>query len=186
MSKPGVRVSRDLGPRFFRAVEVSAAKKIERLAQRMADDIVEETNRIIEEEFVTDRPSTRRKGMARHLKGSIRVDVDNDGSFPVRLTVRSLAEKQKVKALEEGAGGHVIRAANAENLVFPSTKGRASNADPRRPGTRARRQAYGPGRGPRGGKPRMVVTPEVYHPGNKPYRFMQRALDRVVRRYLRR
>lgn len=185
---PALRVSRG----FEGAVKKAAANQIKRKAERLAREVSEEADRIMQKELVTDRPAKRRRSPGtRHAVGSVVVDVeqDRDGSR-IRLTAHSQAPKLKMLILEHGSRPHVISARNAPQLVFPSTAGtgRATEVgrggsivrlEPQygKAGSRARKQGYG------GGK--MVRTPRVNHPGTRPYHIMQRALERVVRRSLR-
>ncbi len=182
-------ITRGLGPKFEAAVVGAAKKKVLRLADSIADEVVAEANKIIETEFVTDRDPLRRRKGTRHLAGSISVNaVTSEGGFPIKLVASSGAPKAKVNALEFGSRPHPIVARNAPFLVFPSVKGSAAERglggksvflEPTfsRPTSRARAaaSAYQP----------IVKTKSVNHPGTKPYHFMQRALERVVRRRLR-
>lgn len=176
---------------FARKAEQATARKLASKATRIAELARDESNRIISAEMVEDRPSARRKNRQRHLLGSVEVDLIWDGkTFPIGFQARSLAEKHKVAALEYGSPSHKIRAVNAPFLVFPDSRitGYATTRDSsggvvrlepsyRKRTSRAARQASG--------RTPTVKKVEVEHPGNRPYKFLERGLRRAIERALR-
>lgn len=171
-----------------RAVEAAAARKVTKIVAAMADEVVAEANAIIDAEMVTDRSGRRRKKGQRHLKGSIVCEIDASNGFPITITARSKAETHKAAALEFGAKPHPIFASEgADRLAFPSTVRATSDLRPgslvrqdgARPTSRSRVQGYNRGRGEKLARPDAVV-----HPGHPGFHYMQRALERVIRRRL--
>lgn len=147
--------------------------------------MIDEVNKVIREELVTDRDSQRHKRYQRHLLGSIDVVVSaNRSNFPLKIKVTSKAEKRKVAALEYGSPGHLITPKNGEWLYFPYNPGGNAHAN----AYQARRAPGSPKIGPRGGtksKAFLAKTYTVEHPGNRPYHFMRRGVERVIQRRLR-
>lgn len=169
---------------FARSLEGAIARKVAAQLQAVVDDAAAEAKRVVSTELVNDRPPLRRKKGARHLLGGISAEVEWDGvGFPVTLVGRAIGDQHKIGALEFGSPPHRIRAVNAEFLIFPSTKGVATEVgrggsiirleSGKRPTPRARAQAYRSGG--------RVQTKEVRHPGNRAYRFLERGLERAVR-----
>jgi hypothetical protein len=103
------------------------------------------------------------------MEGSLKVEVLNDtGGFPFTIRLYSTAAAVKVNSLESGSRPHTIAARNFDEIWLPRLP----------PGqTRGDRifNAYG-----NNGKKR-AVGPSVEHPGNPPFRFMQRGLDAAIR-----
>jgi hypothetical protein len=163
------------------------------------DDAVAMAKANVEKEMVTDRPGNRRKsgGRVRHLHNSFEAELDWDGiGFPIYLVLKSKDDPKKVKALEEGSGWHEISPRNGDFLSWPRTAGRAGTIDEggnyvrnergRKASASTRQGAYGGVRGPRGGKSRWVrIYGPVMHPGNRPYNFMGRAIEKAVRQAFR-
>lgn len=176
---------------FARKAEAATARRLVAKATRIAELARDESNRIISAEMVEDRATVRRKNRQRHLLGSVEVDLIWDGkTFPIGFQARSLAEKHKVAALEYGSKPHTIRAVNAPFLVFPNSRitGYATFRDSsggvvrlessyQKRTRRARQQAWG--------NTPTVKKLEVDHPGNRPYKFLERGLRRAIERALR-
>jgi hypothetical protein len=170
--------------RLRQQVETMAASRTKRVLGEMRSEIEDEVDRLMSGQLVTDRPPARRKKGARHAKGSVNVDVDGD-EFPFDMTVSSIANSAKMAALEYGADPHWISAVNVPDLVFPRTRERAvrrsssgqfvRSESGRKPSGRARRAGYGMND--------KVIIPEVWHPGNRPYGFIRRAIENVMRRH---
>lgn len=179
---------------FAQAIEEAAGRKVAGILNDLRDDLEREANAIIREELVTDRPPARRKAGERHLEGSIVATVSWNGTFPIEVSLTSRAERHKVAALEFGSPPHSIYARNKPLLVFPSTQGRSAEFGAKgkryflQPASRKgafaagsnRRQLQGYGRTASG----VIRTPHVFHPGNQPYRFLEKAMERVIRRAL--
>lgn len=175
---------------FARKLEAATARKLAAKATRIAELARDESNRIISAEMVEDRATVRRKNRQRHLLGSVEVDLIWDGrTFPIGFQARSLAEKHKVGALEYGSPPHKIRAVNKEFLVFPNSRitGYATTRDSQggvvrlepsyqKRTSRARQQAWG--------NTPTVKKVEVDHPGNRPYKFLERGLRRAIKQAL--
>jgi hypothetical protein len=179
------------GSAFANKVEKLTAKKVAKLLDQMADEVVVEANRLIDKELVTDRSNKRRKGRQRHLKGSIYVvPIDVEAGFPITITVASRAEGAKAAALEFGSRPHFIEGRNRPDkmLIFPSTRqsyelGRGQSIvrlEGKGPTSLKRSNAYNRGRGEK-----MVVTHRVWHPGNEAYGFLAKALENVAKRRLK-
>lgn len=179
---------------FANAVAAAASRKVATVLNGIKDDLEREANALVRAELVTDRPPARRKRGARKLEGSMVAVVEFDGTFPINVSLTSRAERRKVAALEFGSPPHSIWAVNKPLLVFPSTQGRAAEFGAKgkrhflQPASRTkayaagsnRRQLQAYGRSGSG----VIRTPHVYHPGNQPYHFLQRAMDKVIRRAL--
>lgn len=178
---------------FAKQVEAQTARKVAKTMESIKAEVSAEINKIVEQELVLDRPVERRKKGTRRLANSFYVDIVWDGkSFPISVQVKSRANSAKVAALEYGSRPHIIRARNAKNLVFPSTGWTGASTEigagqriirlesGGSVSGRQRRQAYG-GRtlSAKGNlvQTPLIKTPEVLHPGNRPYRFMERGLE---------
>lgn len=188
------RITGDLGPNsaLARSIKAATVRQTTKLLEGMAEEIRKEANNNIEEDLITDRAGWRRKKGARHLKGSIVVTVDDDGTFPLTLSVTSLAERHKVGALEYGSPSHWIF--GNPLLKFPSNQtsrgkrdafGRTYGDAPSTVSNPRRVSAYG--NKPVGKKSQLLtVTTHVHHPGHQPgYGFMRKALETVIKRRLR-
>lgn len=159
-----VRVTRTLNAnsQFAKAaLKKGHAKARERL-QNIADDSVKRAEALVAAELINDRPASRRHAGTRKLKGSFRSElIDGGGRFTWTIRLYSRANAAKVNALEQGAGPHTITATTEKGLWLPAIpKGSRGNAA---------LQAYTTSK--------RKVGMSVDHPGNKPYRFMHRALE---------
>lgn len=145
---------------FGRALLAAAAPEAQRRLQEACDAVVEETNRIITDTYVTDRSADRRHP-GRHLLGSIYCKVEG-AQFPFVLTMGSLAPRVKVNSLNNGSRAHTIQGQPV--LAFPPA------------GNNARFAAASFGR--------KQVVPKVSHPGTKGSHFLERGMETGVRRVL--
>ena len=194
MAQGPVRITRSLSgsSSFARAVEEAAAQQAYRQLKAVIDDAEAEAKRIVSSELVNDRPPLRRKKGARHLLGGIKVELDfpnGVNTFPISIIGKVIGNSAKTAALEFGSRAHTISAVNAPRLVFPSS------GDARSTGTGAdgsivrlesgkasgRQRAQGLANNNRLSRQKLVKVESVWHPGNRPYRFLQRGMERAVR-----
>lgn len=168
------------------------AYRVEAAMDGIVDDVRMEVELIIADDLHV-REGKRSKGEG-HLINSIRADVTSTpGQFPVTIAVWSEQDEAKVNSLEFGARPHFIW--GNPYLYFPSN----------RVGRKGRRQGGGSllglssqvgsgnpspftkgGTGSRGGTSKQLAKVRaVHHPGNRPFHFMRRGLERVVQRRLR-
>lgn len=168
-------IAKTLGPgsAFARNAEASSARALAKRLERVGRRAVDIAESHISADFDNGRPPERRRDPGtRHLQGSIRFRIDWNGTgFPVTINLYSEANPDKVAALEFGAEPHGI---DGSPLAFPRSG--AANR-----GARRVSDVRGPSFGRRES---MVVTNHVDHPGNKPFRFMRRALNEAVRELL--
>jgi hypothetical protein len=165
---------------FAQNLERQAAAKTERMFQTMRGELKDEIDRIIEEEFFTDRDSTRRHKGTRRLANSGIAEVipGPGGGFPIKLVAKSAANSTKIMALNNGSRAHGID--GKPFLYFPRGVDRKTGAK-----TPGRVGIYGKF-GSAGGLGRNVVkTAHVNHPGTQPTHFLERAIERVSQRHLR-
>lgn len=173
-------VTRGLGANsaFIRQVRKQAASVTERKMQAIAQDAERRADEIVQKEYVTDRPSERRRP-GRHLLGSFHAEVEWNGQdFPVAVTLRSSAPMIKVNSLNFGSDPHAIQ--GNPKLSFPNTQV-ASGSFAHVPSAARFAQAYGTQRkkGKKGGVANVVVK-KVQHPGTGAGFFLQRALEAAV------
>lgn len=163
-----------LNSSFARELRAAGMIKVAEQAQAIAQDAVDETNKIVTKEYVVDRPPNRRKG-GRHLLGSFRAQVipAPPGGL-VRIKMRSFGTNpDKVNALNDGSPPHVIPAPPG-GLRFPRGTPRGAVPSTHRPSALRFRQGYG--------GPQILIKTKVDHPGTGAGRFMQRGLERAVQR----
>lgn len=181
MTKPIVRLtpSRTLAgtSKLAQEAQRQGLAELQRRMEAIGADAVERINTLVAAKVITDRAPDRRHP-GRHLAGSFRYRVifGPKGGFPVRLEVYSLANKEKVNALESGARRHPIVAKPGGWLEFPKTSVRHSVVNGQTVFTgkdRGSKSAYG-------SKP-TVRAKKVDHPGNRKYAFMRRGLDQAIR-----
>lgn len=181
---------------FAQKVQADAARKLNRVMKQMQDEVVVEVQSIIREEFVIDRDPSRRKKGTRRLINSIQCDLDSDGkTFPVSLRVYAIGDQGKIGALERGAPMHDIpivpkSGKGKDFLFFPRTrvvhKTKTESGTVRYVGAPREGRVGVYGKQGRAGTGRDVVKGVQFtHPGNqKPRRFMERGLRRVIERHL--
>lgn len=184
---------------FAKKLEAMTARRMEKELKSLSAEVQAEAQRLADAALVMDRDPKRRKKGNKKLGGSFVVEVDTKGGgFPMSLSVRSTAAQKKVAALEYGTRPHRIVGRNRDDkmLIFPSDRqfqgtgsrsyeiGRGLSVVRLDSGKgtsgRQRDQGYGRSRGQK-----LVKTPEVWHPGNRPYGFMEKALRTVIDRRLR-
>ncbi len=157
---------------FARKLEGAAEKKVRGIVEDIAADAEVRANA----SYARDYQQRTGEGL-----GSIRAAVVGSG-FPVQITLDSTVEH--VSILNAGSPPHEITPKNAKFLQFQATvtglpqRGKAKPFQPR--GQAKRFQ---------GGRPdlginKIVRTDKVNHPGFKPGKFMQRALEAAVRNAL--
>jgi len=194
MAQGPVRITRSLrgSSGFARAVEAAAAEQAYRQLKTLVDEAAAEAKRIVSSELVNDRPPLRRKKGARHLLGGIKVELDfpnGVNTFPIIMTGKVIGDQKKTAALEFGSPGHPINAVNAPFLVFPSsgdarsTKTAGDGSIIRLESGKAskRQRAQGLANNNRLSRQKLVKAKSVDHPGNRPYRFLQRGMERAIR-----
>jgi hypothetical protein len=172
---------------FAKQLELKSAAIFAKRMQSVAEEVVTEVEKIIEDDFVTDRDPSRRKKGSKKLKGSIRSEVLWDGkSFPITIRVWSLANSKKVGALEQGSPQHYIPlspksgATPNDFIYFPRTRDAFGIPLSGSPGVYGKMGKAGGGRAGQ-----VVKMTQTWHSGNNAFRFMRRGVDRVVDRRLR-
>jgi len=175
---------------FAQQLEDAAAQKIYLAMLRVAGS-AEGYAKDTAGRLLVPRSGLRHKDGDGHLLDGIHVEVQWPGSgFPVTMIGRVDGPPGKTAALEWGARPHKISAKNAPFLMFPQNAGveRATHFGPTTSGVvfieakkrkstlRAQQQAGG-------GRP-LTKTKQVNHPGNRPYGFLRKGLNRAVREAL--
>lgn len=166
VSSSSIEISRQLGPNsaFGRQLREKSLAQIDRILDRIGERAVQYAEDHIADTFNINRPAFRRRMPgSRRLAGSMRYRVEHPAGMIGRVELLSMADPTRVAALEFGSPAHPI--VGNPLLAFPTSE----------PGSRRATAAS---------IPRFRVTPAVNHPGNPPFRFMQRALDRAVNEVL--
>lgn len=169
-----VRITRTLGANsaFAAKVKAAAEPQVRRQLEELSAIAKEEFNNIVSAEFSNDRaPERRRTG--RHLLGSARV-VISGSTFPLQVTISSLAEGAKVASLDKGSRPHIIQ--GNPYLYFPAAKQGAYSP---------RRQAVATAQSRNKAGFRTIKAASVNHPGTAAHHFLERALERAVQRVYR-
>lgn len=142
------------------------------VALRMEHHVVD----IVSREFRNDRADDRRKKGTTKLINSFQgYVIGTRGQVPVhaQLGIKPGVNEKKVAALENGSPAHWIDPGEKGWLSFPrdvTDEGTLENLA----GRIRSRNAYGRG-------PKFATNEPVFHPGNRAYRFMERARDRARR-----
>lgn len=172
-SKAAIAQSLGRNSAFARKLRTAAESKIEAILNDVGARAVELAEAHIAADFDNARPPERRRRPgSRHLAGSMRyrVHVPAPGAFAT-VELYSEADPERVAALEFGSPPHEI---TGSPLAFPR-----GGAEIRPPRGLASREGPTFGR-----RDQLTVVPSVQHPGNRPYRFMDRALKQAIREIL--
>jgi hypothetical protein len=164
-------VSRTLTTRSSLAakLEGAAEKKVGATVREIATDAEARANATIARDY------QERTGAS---KGSITAQVSGN-EFPVKITMSSSVDH--VNILNAGAKPHVITPKNAKFLQFQATlTGLPQRSAPKAFQPRGQAKRFQSGR-PDLGINKIVRTDRVNHPGIKPGRFMERALEAAFR-----
>jgi hypothetical protein len=139
-----------------KAVKRAGAREIERRANRYGAQMVEEVVHVLAARGVNlNRPANRRRSSGPHVSEGWGYKVEGEpGSFPILLTMTSSADPKVIEYLDQGTGGHTIRARGAY-LRFPD--GGAVDGPP------------------------WVYAKQVSHPGStKAKGFIRQAMSNVI------
>lgn len=193
-----VQVTRSLASssKFADSVARAAASEAYARLSAVVAEAEAEAKRIVTAELVTDRPPLRRKKGAARLLNGIQVVLETPNgpqSFPIVLVGKARGNQHKIGALEFGSPPHGIDAVNAPFLVFPSSgdarsskRGADGGIIRLESGGRSQRQTkQGFANNNRLSRQKLVRTTHVEHPGNRPYGFLRRGMERAVKAALR-